>query len=254
MAQQASITPLRRQKAAEAISQNLREVIAQGNLQDGDALPSTEVLRQQFGVSAPTLREGLRVLEGEGLITIARGRGGGARVRRPDLTSAARSVAMLLQLEGVSVAEIYDAHEILEVGIVRVVAQQKSRATVRRLEKIIEHQEAHLEDPASVSSVLEFHQVLVESAGNRAVTLAIRLLQDLVSEQVASRVAKRTGGAAALRSRRAVVRDQRKVLDALRARDPDAAVRHWTRYLQRWRKMFLGEIGSEPVQLRRVGT
>lgn len=254
MARQASITPLRRPKAAETISQNLREMIAQGNLQDGDALPSAEVLRRQFGVSAPTLREGLRVLEGEGLITIVRGRGGGARVRKPNLSSAARSVAMLLQLEGVSIAEIYDAHEILEAGVVRVVAQKKSRKAIRRLEEIIDEEEARLGNPAFVSWVLQFHQVLVESAGNHAVTLAIRLLQDLVSEQVSLRVAGRVGGARAHQSHRAVLRDQRKLIDALRAGDADAATRHWSRFLQRWRTMFLGGIASVPVELRRVGT
>ena len=53
-------------------------------------LPPIETLIQQFGVSVGTMREALRTLESEGLVTVQRGKFGGAVVRRPEANTAAK--------------------------------------------------------------------------------------------------------------------------------------------------------------------
>ena len=63
------------------IADSIRERIASGDLQPGDAIPTIEELRTQWQCSPGTARSALAVLRGEGLIT--QGRGRAARVRRP---------------------------------------------------------------------------------------------------------------------------------------------------------------------------
>src|SRR5437667_12177500 len=65
------------QKAAEVIAEHLRRDIATGALREGDALPPEGELLSHFGVSRPTLRSALRILEAESLLTITRGKEGG---------------------------------------------------------------------------------------------------------------------------------------------------------------------------------
>ena len=64
-------------RLAELIASELREQILNGVHTNG-LLPKQDDLVAMFGVSAPPLREALRILEGEGLITVRRGKVGGA--------------------------------------------------------------------------------------------------------------------------------------------------------------------------------
>ena len=60
-------------KASELIAQNLRDKIISGELKKGGFLPPESQLMQDYGISRPTLREALRILENEELIEITRG-------------------------------------------------------------------------------------------------------------------------------------------------------------------------------------
>ncbi|HVW41102.1 MAG TPA: GntR family transcriptional regulator [Amycolatopsis sp.] len=91
-------------KTAEVLASTIRAQIVRGEIPEGAALPSESELVSQFGVSRSSLREAFRILESEQLITIRRGAHGGARVKRPDVTVAARYLALLLQPDGVLLA------------------------------------------------------------------------------------------------------------------------------------------------------
>lgn len=51
------------------VAAHFRQLIADGELQPGDALPSVDEIRQQFDVSAKTVSRALKVLKDEGLAT-----------------------------------------------------------------------------------------------------------------------------------------------------------------------------------------
>ena len=69
-------------RLADVIAGDLRQRILSGEIADGDPLPSQERLMKRFEVSQPSIREALRVLEADGLITVRRGKDGGAFTRR----------------------------------------------------------------------------------------------------------------------------------------------------------------------------
>src|SRR4051812_10355634 len=70
-------------KLAHIVAQRLRRRIANGELPPGSSLPREADLMTQFGVSRPALREALRVLEAESLISLGRGARAGATVMAP---------------------------------------------------------------------------------------------------------------------------------------------------------------------------
>jgi len=92
-------------RIAEIVADELRRQIIDGELADGDLLPRQEVLVEQFNVSLVSLREALRILETEGLVSVRRGNRGGAVVHAPAKTSAAYMLGLLLQSESVAVAD-----------------------------------------------------------------------------------------------------------------------------------------------------
>ena len=74
---------VRPQKMADMVAGRIRQMIARGEITDGEWLPTEPELMEQFGVSRPTLREAFRLLESDSLVTIRRGPPGGARVTVP---------------------------------------------------------------------------------------------------------------------------------------------------------------------------
>jgi DNA-binding FadR family transcriptional regulator len=68
----------------QRIADELRRLIVSGELSEGDSLGHEPELIERFGVSRPSLREALRILEAEGLISVMRGMLGGVVVHARD--------------------------------------------------------------------------------------------------------------------------------------------------------------------------
>jgi DNA-binding FadR family transcriptional regulator len=70
-------------RTAEIVADELRQQIVDGRLRDGDLLPGQKQLVEYFNVSLVSVREALRILETEGLVSVRRGNRGGAVVHAP---------------------------------------------------------------------------------------------------------------------------------------------------------------------------
>src|SRR5579859_622143 len=98
MAQPPRAAPRRRRVGhAEAVSDQLRRRILSGELREGELLPKQESLVDEYRVSKAALRDALRILDTEGLISVRRGNVGGAVVHIPQPESAAYTLSLVLQ-------------------------------------------------------------------------------------------------------------------------------------------------------------
>src|ERR687892_2606249 len=70
-------------RVAEMVADILRARIVDGEMADGDLLPKQDDLLDEFRVSRPSIREAMRILETEGLISVRRGNIGGAEGHPP---------------------------------------------------------------------------------------------------------------------------------------------------------------------------
>src|ERR1700678_53452 len=104
---------LRFHRLAEQVADHLRNRILHGDLEDGTLLPKETELRELYPVSKPAMREAMRILETEGLVTVRRGNVGGAIIHRPATANVAYTLGMVLASKGVSTAVVADA--LLEV-------------------------------------------------------------------------------------------------------------------------------------------
>src|SRR6266700_3329030 len=113
---------VRAPKTSELIAAQLRRQIVRGAVKPGEKLPPETQLMEQFGVSRPTIREAFRILETERLIVVRPGSRGGAQVVAPGVSVAARYFGLLLQLQGTTIDDVYEARMVTEPVCARMVA------------------------------------------------------------------------------------------------------------------------------------
>jgi GntR family transcriptional regulator, transcriptional repressor for pyruvate dehydrogenase complex len=124
-------------KAYEQVADQLRELIARGVLAPGERLPNETQLANQFGVSRATIREALRLLAAESLLRTSRGKGGGSFVNLPSIENISdfvgASISLLTDAETVSLEELLETRELLEVPAARLAAVRRTDHDLERL-------------------------------------------------------------------------------------------------------------------------
>ncbi|WP_189262107.1 FadR/GntR family transcriptional regulator [Streptomyces fuscichromogenes] len=173
----ASLTegPAQPHRLPDVVAGRIRELILLGELKDGERLPPLEGLLKQFGVSAPTMREALRILETEGLIKVQRGSIGGAIVHRPTPQTAAYTLAMVLRSQGTNKGDVVEALSQLEPLCATLCAGLSNRKStvVRELRKINTASRALLDgdELAFNETMTRFHTALVQRCGSDTLKL-----------------------------------------------------------------------------------
>jgi DNA-binding FadR family transcriptional regulator len=173
-------------KTAEIVAGRIRNAIIRGELKDGDSLPAEAKLMADFEVSRPTLREAIRVLESESLITVARGARGGARISAPTSDTVARAAGTLLQAKGATVGDLYEMRTIIEPPAARLVAERNAMDGSKVLRAHVAHEYTLVEDiPKVTLAIAQFHRLLMEQCGNITLTVVAHALQGLVERHLA---------------------------------------------------------------------
>jgi DNA-binding FadR family transcriptional regulator len=174
-----------RPRVAEMIANEIRHRILDGQLVDGDMLPKVDDLADDFRVSKPSVREAMRILETEGLISARRGGAGGAEVHMPTADTAAHTLGMILQSTHATLADLATALLALEPTCAAKTAEREDRgeAVVPHLHHLHRELEERRGDPAGFSMVArQFHQAIVSGCGNSALALVAGALESLWSQ------------------------------------------------------------------------
>lgn len=233
---------------AEVIADTLRARIARGELHAGDILPGEADLMRQFGVSRPTLREALRILEAQALIIIARGARGGARIQLPSSRLAARHVALLLQMQGATLADVYEARMLIEPSAARLAAERAPKRAAKQLQGIIRDEEDALGDAEAFSrAAIRFQERLVEVSGNRTLGLLTHMLHDLVEMQRRAGVARNDTYPDRQSVRRTVIDAHRRLAQLIGTGDGAKAEAQWRRFLSEVAAIVLGPRAARTV-------
>lgn len=173
-------------RIAETVAAELRARILAGDDPDGYRLPTQDQLVSEFGVSYPSIREAIRILETEGLVTVRRGNVGGAEVHRPDESSAAYHLGLALQARRVTLGDLAAGLRLLEPLCAAECARRADRA-----ETVIPELRANIEKSAGLTGdgvgftriAREFHDILVAFTPNATVRHVVGSLVALWSAQ-----------------------------------------------------------------------
>lgn len=175
---------IRTNRVADLVANHLRDRILSGELSDGGRLPSIESLVREFGVSIAAIREALRILESEGLVSVHRGKLGGAVVHIPSEDTAAYTVAMVLRSRNTPIGDCLRAQRYLEPICAALGAGRKDRRRmlVPGLRKANAGARAHFDDEDDTAfreDMLKFHIMLIEHCGNDTLGLFVGILDSM---------------------------------------------------------------------------
>jgi GntR family transcriptional repressor for pyruvate dehydrogenase complex len=171
-------------RIAEAVATELRQRILSGD--DEYRFPTQDQLVEEFGVSYPSVREAIRILETEGLLTVRRGNVGGAEVHRPDESSAAYHLGLALQGGRVTIGDLAAGLQLLEPLCAVECARRDDRAdtVVPALGANIDASAALVDDgPAFTHTAREFHDLLVAFTPTATVRYVVGSLTRLWTAQ-----------------------------------------------------------------------
>lgn len=219
----ATFTTMKQGKAAQQIVDRVRNAVLAGELQIGDRLPPERELIRLTGFSRAVVREGLRILEADGLIALHAGRNGGAVIERPNADRLASTLDMLLAFESIGVQEVTEVLRMFETQIVELAVDRISAHDIEDLQRTITRIE---QDPTDIERVRiesnRFHILLAEATRNRLLALLARIIR-----QVVIRVDYEPHSTNAPQ----IAKAHQRILDAIIAKDGETAKRRALRHL-----------------------
>ncbi len=239
--QQFAIEPIRTTRTFEAAIEHVTEAIERAHLRRGDRLPSESELALALGISKPTLRQALRVLELSGLISVRRGKGGGIVVSSDLVPAVALSSAVAVE-EG-AVVDALRARRVLEWAVALEALERATDADLAELERTIDLLERHLGERASVMRAdAMFHRAMVRACHNATIQAAMRVL-------ARSLAPVRDAYSGGVERDRDTLDVHRRQLEALRRRDRELLERVLDEHLRMLEDAFADAIGRNRAEL-----
>ena len=228
-------------KTAEAFARDLVHEIVNRGLRTGDKLPSEAVMLEQFGISRESLREGLRLLEVQGLITIRRGPGGGPIVGHLDPANLGRTSTLYYHLAGGTYAELLEAWVVTEVMLAERAARNPDREAVRAAMQPFLGLPAADEDEQLTGFVLShtrFHAVLAALAENRVLEMMLQTIGQIVTHHV-------LGHADPRHDREMIEADHLAVAKAVAAGAPQKAAKAMEQHITTMIDVYREHLGAQ---------
>jgi GntR family transcriptional repressor for pyruvate dehydrogenase complex len=165
----------------EQVEHQLREAIYGARFTPGQKLPSEAELAKLFAVSRPTVREALRSLSAAGLIRTVPGARGGSFVSSLDhesLGDALReSMRALLGLRALTLGELTQTRELLEVPSAQLAAELRSDEQIQAMKDIVEAQHDRGLSAERIAELdRSFHGTVADASGNRVLAAFVTSL------------------------------------------------------------------------------
>ena len=160
-------------KTYERIIEHIRGEISSKKLRPGDRLPPEANLARSLGVSRPTVREALKVLESQNVLRSSTGPTGGTFVNAIDGAGVAEylkdSISLLLDVDELALEELWEVREVTDVPAAELAALRRTEQDLFVIEKTVEMDE--LKKGVSIISDITFHRAIAEASKNRMLSL-----------------------------------------------------------------------------------
>ena len=224
---------VRSPKTAELVARTLRRMVVEGQLKDGDYLPHEAELIAHFGVSRPTLREAVRVLESERLVELRRGSRTGARVRVPGPEIVARPAALLMAISGTTLADVLAARMAIEPPAAKMLAESGTDEAHAELREMAEAIPAAWEAGTLATASAQFHRRMVELSGNATLGIIAGMLHEIGERHTAAAISGTSADDTFSKAEcNTLYKSYMKLVNLAEARKGDAAEAHWRRHME----------------------
>ena len=173
---------IRTPKTSENVARIITRDIVRDRRQPGDLLPSEATMLADYEVSRESLREGLRLLEVQGLIAIRRGPGGGPTVCTVDPANLGRVSTLYYHLAGATYRELWEAWILAESILAeRAASNPDDGVRMATMAPYLDDDDATGESETSLHEHIAFHHAVASLAKNRVLEIALQTMGQIVS-------------------------------------------------------------------------
>ncbi|WP_417728490.1 FadR/GntR family transcriptional regulator [Roseovarius sp.] len=223
--------PVQTEPAYRLAARQMRQQILSGEIKVGDALPSELALADLLKVNRSTLREAIRLLEENGMV--ARKPGGKklfVSVPRTEDLSDRMTGAMILQK--ISLSDLYRTMLVLEPAIAAEAAHHANETHLAQLAANIEASRVPDLEHAQLAQLdTEFHDLIVQASGNRAMLLCRQPFGGLFYPAFEAVIRRLNAGERLQAAHNAI-------FEAIRDRDPETAESWMRKHIQDFRRGY----------------
>ena len=217
------VRQVRKTRIYHEIVDQIRGLIAAGRIKPGDRLPPERELAELFKASRNSVRDAIRVLEQMGLIESRQG--DGTYVRSVSVEQLTEPLALLLLQSRTQMRELWEVRRVLEPALAEFAAARITDEELAELDAILEQQRRKVEAGfIALEEDTAFHNGIAEAARNTVMLRALDTLVDLLRQSRERSLQQHDRPAYSLAG-------HRRILAALRRRDPDGARTEMLRHL-----------------------
>jgi DNA-binding FadR family transcriptional regulator len=218
-------------QAADVLAARMRRLVLNGSLAEGDVLPSERALMADTKLGRATVREALRILEVEELITPRLGRYGGWTVRQPDRGVITRSIDGFIRGTKFDFNDLLATREAIEPSCAALAAEKRTDDDLAALEHHGSRLRACVRDlPEYLRENVRWHLAVVHATHNEVLIAIMSALGDAIHD--GTDIAHFNS----LRVRRAAIAAHDNVVAAIRDPDAEAAHRRMHRHVHAFRE------------------
>lgn len=184
------IRPMKSPKAYLLIVAKIVSLVANGELSYGEHLYTEKDLMNMLGVSRPTLREALRVLEFLGVVTVSPRKG--IAIQQPDISNGYMSLIFILMFDKTTNIEIFQLRRAIQTEMVAAAATVGSTEELKRLTAIVDEMESKLDVDYITFEKLDydFHMQIVVCAHNMLCLKLMQTLGKMIHSQMKERLSR----------------------------------------------------------------
>jgi DNA-binding FadR family transcriptional regulator len=220
------LSPIVVPKTSDVLAGELRRQILGGSLAPGASLPAERDLVVQTGLSRGSVREALRILEAEGLVSTRPGRLGGSIARQPGDESLAKYISLFVHGRGITLLSLLQTREAVEPSLAALAAQNRSDEELQHLLDITQRVEsAYADTPLYLRENVSWHCAIAAASHNEL----LRAFMVAISSMVYKASAIENFATEEVRS--VVLKAHRRIFEAIAAQDAAAAERRMARHL-----------------------
>ena len=231
------LEPVRRTKVYAEVASQIHRLIAEGRLEPGDHLPPERDLAEMFGVSRTSVRDAIRVLEMRGLVEPRPGEG--TIVKQIPIDAIVSPLADALAASKDLTADLFDMRKMLEPPLARAASLRATAEDLEAMDEILTRQAERIRvGEIAIAEDNEFHYRIATAAKNRVVLRVIDVVMDLLKD---SRARSLQGPGRAGKS----LNGHRRILDAIRGRDPDAAAAEMRLHIEEIEQILFSPVGRQ---------
>lgn len=220
-------------KRSDLVAQEIKRMITERNLSPGDRLPRESELQAQFEVSKGTIREALKSLEVQGLITISTGPSGGGTIVEVPLDRTLQFMQNYLFFKEVTIDDIYAVRMMLEPELAAGAVPHLTDADFVALEHSIiccdptsSHEDLIMQRREDVN----FHDILAAANPNPFLRFTCELINEMIRQLIV--FGNRTPQTEHRRFGEENANYHRDIVEAARARDAERVRALMLRHMQ----------------------